>query len=198
MLRRNFFSFLGIPAFSFFPEHKAEEPKQVIKLKGQVITILKEGMHLLDKDGTQFWYNHEGQLHRENDLPAVIYDNLKATWNKSIKKKWYQNDEMYRANDLPTSTWELTYSTKVLIGESNDYGLYEESDYKQVAVIERTEEWHNKRGLHRENDLPATIHYINDVVASESWYLNGVLIKYRSLLRSNGEIQIAYQLNGKY
>jgi antitoxin component YwqK of YwqJK toxin-antitoxin module len=43
------------------------------------------------------WYvvfRKNGQLHRDNDLPAVIYANG--------EKEWYQNGQLHRDNDLPT------------------------------------------------------------------------------------------------
>ena len=44
-------------------------------------------------DGTMIWRNEDGQFHRENDLPAVIYD--------SGSKFWYKNGQYHRDNDLP-------------------------------------------------------------------------------------------------
>ncbi len=38
------------------------------------------------------WYQH-GKLHRDNDLPAVIYTNG--------TQMWYQHGKLHRDNDLP-------------------------------------------------------------------------------------------------
>lgn len=44
----------------------------------------------IDANGDQEWYNDDGALHRENDLPAVIwYDGTKS---------WYQNGLLHRLN----------------------------------------------------------------------------------------------------
>jgi antitoxin component YwqK of YwqJK toxin-antitoxin module len=43
--------------------------------------------------GTTYWYNKSGQLHRENDLPAIEHSNG--------DKEWWINGELHRDNDLP-------------------------------------------------------------------------------------------------
>ena len=47
---------------------------------------------LLAYKGTQFWYKN-GQLHRDNDLPAIIYP--------SGIQYWCQNGKFHRDGDLP-------------------------------------------------------------------------------------------------
>jgi len=54
---------------------------------------LKEPAPIIDKYGNQRWRNKDGQLHRDNDMPAVI--------TKSGGKYWYINGEQHRDNDLP-------------------------------------------------------------------------------------------------
>jgi len=54
---------------------------------------LKEPAPIIDKHGTQRWYNKAGQFHRENDLPAVIW--------KDGTQVWYKNGKRHRDNDLP-------------------------------------------------------------------------------------------------
>ena len=44
------------------------------------------------EDGTQKWYK-DGKLHRDNDLPAVIYE--------SGRKVWFKEGKCHRENDLP-------------------------------------------------------------------------------------------------
>jgi len=47
--------------------------------------------------GIRYWYKN-GNLHRDNDLPAAIYpDGTQA---------WYQNGLCHRDNDLPALTWK--------------------------------------------------------------------------------------------
>ena len=47
----------------------------------------------INKWGTKIWLNSKGQIHRDHDLPAVIYSNGACVW--------YQNDKLHRDNDLP-------------------------------------------------------------------------------------------------
>ena len=42
--------------------------------------------------GNRFWYQND-KLHRDNDLPAII--------NNNGDQYWYQNDKLHRDNDLP-------------------------------------------------------------------------------------------------
>ena len=62
---------------------------------------------VIDKDGTEKWYNEDGELHRDDDLPAVI-----KTYGT---QEWYRNGKLHRDNDLPAiikadgdQEWEST------------------------------------------------------------------------------------------
>ncbi len=46
----------------------------------------------IDKHGTKYWRKN-GELHRGNDLPAIIYD--------SGAMVWCQNNKLHRDNGLP-------------------------------------------------------------------------------------------------
>jgi len=59
---------------------------------------LKEPAPIISKYGTQCWYNKDGQFHRENDLPAIIF--------KSGKKQWCKNGKLHRENDMPAVIFE--------------------------------------------------------------------------------------------
>jgi len=54
---------------------------------------LKEPAPVISKYGTQYWYNKDGQFHRENDQPAIIYEDG--------SKFWYLNGKRHRDTDLP-------------------------------------------------------------------------------------------------
>ena len=41
---------------------------------------LKEPAPVVDEDGTKRWYNADGQIHRENDKPAVIRTDGSKEW----------------------------------------------------------------------------------------------------------------------
>jgi len=59
---------------------------------------LKEPAPIIDEYGTQRWFNKDGERHRENDLPAVIY--------KNGYKAWWVNGKLHRENDLPAIIYE--------------------------------------------------------------------------------------------
>jgi len=59
---------------------------------------LKEPAPIIDEYGTLRWYNKDGQLHRDNDLPAVIY--------LDGYKEWWINGELHRENDMPAIIYE--------------------------------------------------------------------------------------------
>jgi hypothetical protein len=40
-------------------------------------------------------------MYRENDLPAVIYNDAGKDTGKDTKKEWYYNGNLHRENDLP-------------------------------------------------------------------------------------------------
>ena len=37
---------------------------------------------VVDADGTQYWHNKEGELHRDGDLPAVVKATGTQQWRK--------------------------------------------------------------------------------------------------------------------
>lgn len=45
--------------------------------------------------GTLIWYNEFGQIHRGNDLPAVI--------DANGDQEWFVNDRKHRENNLPAA-----------------------------------------------------------------------------------------------
>ena len=48
-------------------------------------------------DGSTWWYKH-GEIHRDNDLPAVI--------NADGSKYWHQDGNLHRYNDQPAITYK--------------------------------------------------------------------------------------------
>jgi len=150
----------------------------------------------VDKYGTIYWRNEDGELHRE-DGPAVEFANGSKFWylnNKSHRedgpaierangtKAWWINDKLHR-EDGPaierangTKSWYLNgelqpdYFGKKPVRESLDeepYVDYEEPEVDKYGTIR----WRNEDGeLHRE-DGPAVEH----ADGSKSWYINGEL-----------------------
>ncbi len=125
-------------------------------------------------------------IHRDNDLPAMIYDNGRL--------EWYIMGESRRNNGLPAvkdntmkgkSLWDLL--PMVVIEKIREYGyIIEYRDnmqrkvWKQDHVLHRlggpaviwengTQEWYKNGKPHREGDRPAVVHADN----TQYWYKNG-------------------------
>ena len=148
--------------------HTLNEPAPVIKILNNYLKIYT-------------WYNDRKEIHRDNDLPAIIW----YSKNGSIYKKflnqngkmhhigvfkiyyWYQNDQLHRENDLPAEIWYCKDGS-VFIKVQIQYGE-----------------------LHRDNDLPAEIWYSEDgSIYKKFWYQNG------EQHRIDGPAQIWYDENG--
>jgi len=86
-------------------------------------------------DGSKWWYVN-GQLHRENGLPAVE--------GVDGSKWWYVNGQRHRENGLPACEW-----------------------------ADGAKEWYVNGQLHRENGLPAC----EWVDGSKEWWVNGKRVR---------------------
>ena len=87
---------------------------------------------VVTRSGILCWYKN-GKVHRDNDLPAVKYP--------SGTQMWYQNGRFHRDNDLPAS-------------------IYDNGDQC----------WYKNGKCHRDNNLPAIIYHDG----TQKWYQNGV------------------------
>ena len=83
-------------------------------------------------DGSKFWYKN-GQLHREGDLPAEIYANG--------SKYWYKNGQFHRDGDEPA-----------------------------IIYVDGSKYWYKNGQYHRDGDEPAII-YVNGI---KFWFKNGL------------------------
>jgi predicted ATP-binding protein involved in virulence len=70
-----------------------KELDRLYKENNDLKNIKESCYKAVDKYGTERWYNKDEKLHRDNDLPAVIYSDG--------SKFWYQNGERHRDNNLP-------------------------------------------------------------------------------------------------
>jgi len=70
---------------------------------------LKEPAPIIDKDGTQRWFNKDGQYHRDNDMPAVIWKDGSSLWAK--------NGNLHRDNDMPAAIYPDGCKSWYLNGE---------------------------------------------------------------------------------
>jgi hypothetical protein len=103
-------------------------------------------------DGTQEWYRH-GDLHRENDKPAIVESNG--------TKMWYIFGKKNRHNDKPSVEWSN--------GDKEWYYedlLDREEDLPAIVRANGTREWWRNGKRHREDDLPAII----DEYGGKMWY----------------------------
>ena len=66
---------------------------------GKLLVVSEEQLAILilAYQGAQYWFKN-GKLHRDNDLPAVIY--------ADGTQYWYQNGKFHRDNDLPLLSLE--------------------------------------------------------------------------------------------
>ena len=109
--------------------------------------------------GSKEWYKN-GKLHRDNDLPAVIYGDG--------TQRWFQNGLLHRDNDLPAV---ICCSGMKKWGKNGQ--LHRDNDLPAVIANDGTNKWYQNDELHRDNDLPAVIK--SD--GTKEWYLNGIQIK---------------------
>jgi hypothetical protein len=88
-------------------------------------------------NGTQHWLQN-GEIHRDNDLPAII------RWNG--EKIWYQNGEIHRDNDLPA----------IINANGNQYWckngkLHRDNDLPVVIFSDGSQFWFKNGLQHRYN-----------------------------------------------
>lgn len=102
------------------------------------------------------WFRN-GQLHRDDDLPAKMYDNG--------DKEWYRYGLLHRDHDLPA-----------VITSSGDqkwyrYGkLHRENDLPAVITFSGDLQWFRNGRLHRDdNNLPTWV----CANGSQYWFRNG-------------------------
>ena len=88
-----------------------------------------------------YYFDENGEYHRENDLPAIEMVNG--------NKEWYKNGKLHRDNDFPAI-------------ENNKYKewyqngkLHRENDLPAVEHADGSKQWYINGNLHRDNDLPA-------------------------------------------
>ena len=129
--------------------------------------------------------NSDYEIHRDEDLPAIISYNPmgnKRLSNEGRHEIWVQNGKMYRANDKPNIVVYYPDSNIVYseCWKNNDI-LHRDNDEPAVIRYYRNgnienKSWFYNREYHRDNDKPACIEYYeNGQVKKEEWYLKGEL-----------------------
>jgi len=94
-----------------------------------------------DRYGNKKWYNEEGKLHRDNELPAVDSPGVYKRWYKNDKlhrevrpasksndgtKVWFQNDKRHNLNG-PAITWSSEIKAWFIEDKQ-----YKEEEFKKV------------------------------------------------------------------
>jgi antitoxin component YwqK of YwqJK toxin-antitoxin module len=84
----------------------------------------------IDENGIEYWYKN-GQLHRDNDLPAVIS-------SKGSYESWYKNGNLHRDNDLPAvMSLKSAYRCWYKNGK-----LHREKDLPAVIISNGSKYWY--------------------------------------------------------
>ncbi len=179
MLRRNFFSFFGLPlSVPFFGSNTvvANPPVASVKHLGSTYTSYGNGVVCVtDKYVTKWFLNDV--IHRDNNLPAVEYSNG--------DKEWCQNGEYYRDNDQPAVEHVDGLNSWYQHGK-----LHRDGD-KPAVVSKELSCWYKNGLCHRDNDQPAIVW----AMGNKFWYQNGerhriggpaAITKYRQEWYQNG------------
>ena len=99
----------------------------------------------IDKDGTLHWFDTEGRLHRDFDLPAVIY--------KNGSMLWYQHGQIHREHDHPAIIWDV-YGGREWFYHGHRTRLF---DRPAVEESDGTQIWYRNGLLDRKGNRPAVV-----------------------------------------
>ena len=111
----------------------------------------------LDDNGCVVYRNETGQIHRDNDLPAVF-------WFYG-HKEWRINGKLHRDNDKPAIIWSNGIQQWYINGK-----LHRDDDKPAVIGPDGRKEWYKNGEYHRDNDEPAVIY----ADGRNFWYKNGM------------------------
>jgi len=147
---------------SDFIEHKIKPDKSyyTFNISEQKEEIINGVKHLkIVSSKNDIIYTVNGEIHREGDLPAIIY--------YGVGSFWFKNNQPHRDNDLPAcefinETKEWHYLGKI------------HRDGKPAIIFKNPldSEWFLNGVYHRENDLPAKIYHFSGGVL-QKWYILG-------------------------
>jgi hypothetical protein len=84
-----------------------------------------ESQLIIDECGTHRYYNEAGQLHRGNDLPAVMYRNG--------TRHYYKNGFLHRENDRPAIT----------VGNGSEYWYLNGIKYHENGIAKEERAYQN-------------------------------------------------------
>jgi len=104
---------------------------------------------------TQIYRNKNGEIHRDDDLPATEYANG--------SKAWWVNGQLHRERDLPAV--EHFYGTKCWYINGQ---CHREGDLPAIEYVNGTKKWFVNGKRHREGGLPAVEVYNGN----REWWVN--------------------------
>jgi hypothetical protein len=102
-----------------------------------------DDLPIINSHGHYLWYK-EGKLHRDCDLPAVIYENG--------DQEWYKEGKLHRDCDLPAIISDNGHQHWYKEGK-----LHRDCDLPAVIYEYGNRYWYKEGKLHRDGDLPAII-----------------------------------------
>jgi hypothetical protein len=108
-----------------------------------------------DEYGNKRWFNEDGELHRDNDLPAIEQQ-------ANGDKHWYANGQLHRDNDLPAREYANGDKFWYVNGKS-----HRNNDLPAIITANRNKHWYVNNMRHRLGGLPA----IKQSNGSRYWYI---------------------------
>lgn len=89
--------------------------------------------------GKRYWYK-EGNLHRDGDLPAIVYENPSSRKNMDrIVSAWYKEGKLHREGDLPAVIYESGGTERYINGIKKDDIQFDILREKFLARLHKNE-----------------------------------------------------------
>ncbi len=121
-------------------------------------TLSEKSTRTVNQDGDVQWRNSNGELHRDNDLPA--FEGLDGS------KSWYQNGKRHRDGGQPAIEW-----ADGVKGWYQNGLAHRDNDLPAIEEVDGTKYWYQNGLIHRDGDLPA----IERADGTKNWCQNGLL-----------------------
>lgn len=162
----------------------------------------EEYMFKMENDN-KCWYNKEGQLHRENDLPAVVFANGTQHWFRNGKlhrdskdqkgktlpaviakgnKMWYSNGNLHRddvngaGEQLPAVKWANGTKKWYIDGKLHNTSKGKDGQTLPAVIMPscRVRNWYKDGNIHRD-DVDADGNHLPASIENNEkiWYING-------------------------
>jgi hypothetical protein len=126
-----------------------------------------------EEQPAQEWFDGNGALHRDGDLPAYIQMDLDEG---TETREWYQHGKLHRDGDLPA-----TITKKVQEGREGTF-------LSSVPIGHYLlKEWYKYGKLHREGLKPAFISNEGHSAEYKKWYRHGIEISKEEIEKEKKE-----------